>query len=146
MAASLGNTAYGAIFYTAPSSPPTYTPVLEIASIDFKGFTIPPIDLTHLLSPNATEELTPGILHPGTIDMTGNFIGDATQLAFITFAQAQAVFPWKITSPVQKGAKEATFTGLCFVTSYDVGPFEANKKIDIKVNVQTTGTVVLTIA
>jgi hypothetical protein len=147
MAASLGNSGYTAVFFTGVAgSPPTYTAVLEIASIVKKNFDVPAIDLTHLLSPNATEEMTPGILKPGTIEITGNFIGDATQLVFTTLAQAQTVFPWKITAPVQKGSKVYTASGLCFVTSEETGPFEANKKIDIKVTMQMTGTVTEVVA
>ncbi len=147
MSASLGNSGYTSVFYTGVAgSPPTYTAVLEIASINKKNYTIPAIDLTHLLSPNATEEMTPGILKPGTIEITGNFIGDTTQLNFNTLAQAQTVFPWKITAPMQKGAKTLTSTGLCFVVDYETGPFEANKKIDFKATLQMTGTITEAVA
>lgn len=141
MAASLGNSGYTSVFFTGTGSPPSYTAVLEIASINKKNYSIPAIDLTHLLSPNATEEMTPGILKPGTIEITGNFIGDATQLSFNTLAQAQTVFPWKITAPMQKGAKTLTSTGLAFVVDLETGPFESNKKIDFKVTLQMTGTI-----
>ncbi len=141
MAASLGNSGYTSVFFTGTGSPPTYTAVLEIKTINKKNYTVPAIDLTHLLSPNATEEMTPGILKPGTIEITGNFIGDATQLNFNTLAQAQTVFSWKITAPMQKGAKTLTSSGLCFVVDFETGPFEPNKAIDIKVNMQMTGTI-----
>jgi hypothetical protein len=36
--------------------------------------------------------------------------------------------------------------GVCFVTDYETGPFEANKKIDFKVMLQVTGTVTETVA
>ncbi len=147
MAASQGNSGYGSIFYTGVAgSPPTYTAVLEIATIDQKALTVPAIDLTHLLSPNTTEEMTPGIIKPGTIDISGNFIGDSTQLNFLTLAQAQTVFPFKQTAPVQKGTKTLTVTGSCFVTEFASGPFEANKKIDFKASMQTTGTITYAVA
>ena len=76
---SEANSAYGAVFFTGDFSSPTdWTAVLEIASITKKNYSIPAIDVTHLTSPNATEEMFPGIIKPGTIQLTGNFIGDAT--------------------------------------------------------------------
>ena len=146
-APSLANSGYGAIFYTGVAgSPIEYTPVLEIASINKKNFTIPSIDVTNLTSPNSTGEMVPGILKPGTIELTGNYIGDATQLAFVALAQAQTVFPWKITAPMQKGTKTLTANGLCFVTDFETGPFEADKKIDFKCTCQMTGTITEVVA
>ena len=140
MTPSLANSGYGATFSVGDtSSPIDYVETAEIASINKKNFTVPSIDVTHLKSPNTTEEMIPGILKPGTIEMTGNFIGDVTQLQFPTLAQAQTVFPFKITAPMQKNSKTYTATGTCFVTDYETGPFEANKKIDFKVTMQRTG-------
>ena len=142
MPASLANSGYGAIFFVGDAASPTgYLPVSEIASINKKNFTVPSIDTTHLLSPNATEEMIPGIIKPGTVDMTGNFIGDVSQLQFVTLARARTVFPFKITAPVSNNAKVLTAVGTCFVTDYESGPFEANKKIDFKVTFQVTGSV-----
>jgi hypothetical protein len=147
MPSSLANSGYGAIFYTGDAASPTgYTAVLEIATINKKNFTVPAIDVTHLKSPNTTEEMIPGILKPGAVEIMGNFIGDATQLNFVTLAQAQTVFPWKITAPMQKGTKTLTSTGTAFVTDYENGPFESNKKIDFKVTMQVTGTITDTVA
>ncbi len=145
-ATSLANSGYGAIFSLSAGSPITYLPVNEIASINKKNFTVPPIDTTHLLSPNRTEEMTPGMIKPGTIEMTGNYIGDTSQQQFPTLAAAGTVAYFQITAPMQKGAKTLTSTGTCFVTDYETGPFEANKKIDFKVILQITGNVVETVA
>ena len=136
---SLANSGYGAIFSVSAASPVAFLPVLEIATINKKNFTVPPIDVTHLLSPNATEEMIPGITRPGTTDLTGNFIGDASQIQFVTLAQGQKVFFFQITAPMQKGSKVLTSTGTCFVIDYETGPFEANKKIDFKCTLQITG-------
>jgi hypothetical protein len=150
MTPSLANSGYGAIFSvgTASGSPLdiTYAPVSEIATINKKNFTVPSIDVTHLQSPDATGEMIPGIIKPGTVEMTGNFIGDGTQLQFTTLARARAVFPFQITAPMQKNTKVYTGTGTCFVTDYETGPFEADKKIDFKVTLQVTGTVVEAVA
>jgi hypothetical protein len=147
MTPSLANSGYGATFSVGDTaSPIDYTVVAEIASINKKNFTVPSIDVTHLLSPNATEEMIPGIIKPGTVEMTGNFIGDATQLQFVALAQARSVFNFKINAPMQKNSKLYTGVGTCFVTDYETGPFEANKKIDFKVTMQVTGSVVETVA
>ena len=144
---SLANSGYGATFFVGDtSSPIDYTAVSEIASINKKNFSVPSIDVTHLLSPNTTEEMIPGILKPGTVEMTGNFIGDVTQLQFTTLAQAQTVFNFKVTAPMQKNTKTYTAVGTCFVTDFETGPFEANKKIDFKVTLQRTGILVETVA
>ena len=144
---SLANSAYGAVFYTGDTASPTdWMAILEIATITKKNFTIPAIDVTHLKSPNATEEMFPGIIKPGTIELTGNFIGDATQLGFITFAEGQTVFPFKMTAPMQKGTKLYTAIGTCFVTDSEDGPYESNKKIDFKVTLQVTGVTAVKVA
>jgi|SRR5581483_3707938 len=147
MSATLGNIGYGAIFYTGDtSSPPAYTAVLEIKSIKKKNLTVPVVDFSHLLSPNRTAEKGPGIIEPGDIELGGNFIGDATQLGIQTLAQAGTVFPFKITAPVQKGAKTYTAIGLCFVTEY--GPadaFEADKPMQFMAKFQISGAVTETV-
>ena len=143
---SQANSGYGATFAVGVGSPINYAIVSEIASINKKNFTVPPIDVTHLLSPNATEEMIPGIIKPGTVEMTGNYIADATQLQFVTLATGRTVFPFQITAPMQKNSKTLTATGMCFVTDYETGPFEANRKIDFMVTLQVTGTVVETVA
>ena len=150
MTPSLANSGYGAVFSVGvlAGSPAEigYTPVSEIATINKKNFTVPSIDVTHLQSPDATEEMIPGIIKPGTIEMTGNYIGDASQLQFVMLAKARTPFPFQITAPMQKNTKVLTSVGVCFVTDYETGPFEANKKIDFKVMLQVTGTVTETVA
>src|ERR1700679_3262610 len=96
---SKANTGYKATFGIGDSaSPIDYTPMAELASIKPSNFTIPAIDTTHLQSPNATEEMIPGLIKPGAIAITGNFTGDSSQLNIGQLAQSQAIFPWKVTS------------------------------------------------
>lgn len=123
------------------SSPVGYTQMLEIKSIKPNVATIPAIDATHLLSPNATEEKLPGLIKPGTVDITGNFIGDTTQLNILALAEARTVFPYKITAPVQNGTKVYTQTGTGFISKYDLGPFEPSKVIDVAFSFEITGTI-----
>lgn len=143
---SQANSGYGAQFWIGAGSPVVYTPVLEVASINNKKYSIPAIDTTHLQSPAATEEMFPGIKKPGTMELTGNWTGDASQIMFDTLSAGQTVFPYQLTAPMQKDSKTATATGYCFVTESEDGPYEANKKIDFKVTLQKTGPTVVVIA
>jgi hypothetical protein len=106
------------------ASPIGYTPTLEVKTIKPNLVTVPVINATHLQSPNSTEEKLPGLIMPGTVDISGNFIGDATQLNILTLAKARTVFPWKIVAPVQSGTKSYTVSGFGFVSKYDNGPIE----------------------
>jgi Lambda phage tail tube protein, TTP len=143
---SKANTGYLATFAIGDNaSPIDYTPMAELASIKPSNFTIPAIDTTHLQSPNATEEMIPGLIKPGAIAITGNFTGDATQLNIATLAQSQSLFPWKITSKVNKGTQLYTAMGTGFITKYETGPFEPNKKIDFAADIQITGNITETV-
>jgi hypothetical protein len=136
---SLANSGYGAVFSVSAASPVSYVPVAEINSITKKNFDVTSIDVTTLTSPNATEEMIPGLMKPGTVEITGNFIGDPTQTQFNTLAQNQTVFYFQMTAPMQRKAKTYTATGNCFVLSYETGPFEPNQKISFKATLQITG-------
>lgn len=128
------------------SSPDSYTAILEIRSIKTNDFTVPAVDVTHLLSPNATEEKIPGLIKPGTIEVTGNFIGDTTQTGIPTLGQNLTLVWWKVTGPVQRGAKTYTASGTAFLNKWDVGPFENNKAIDVSFGLEITGTITYTVA
>lgn len=143
---SQANTGYLGTFAVGTGSPPTYVNMLEIGSIKLTRYTVPEINCTHLLSPNTTEELIPGLLMPGTIEMSGNFIGDTTQLSIDALAQAQTVFPFRVTTPVSNRTKVATLTGLCFLTKNEIGPIEPNKKLDFSVSAHCTGFVFCAVA
>jgi len=146
-APSEANSGYGAAFYIGDEASPTgWTLVAEVASVNNKKFSVPAIDTTNLQSPNATEEMFPGIKKPGTFEITGNYTGDPSQLLFDTLAASQQIFPFKMTAGMQKNTKTATVTGNCFVTESEDGPYEANKKIDFKVTLQKTGPTVTAIA
>jgi hypothetical protein len=111
----------------------------ECKSIKPNLLTVPVIDATHLLSPNATEEKVPGLIKPGTIDISGNFIGDATQLNIATLAQARTVFPFQTTSPVNNGTQVYTVTGQGFIAKYDPGPMEPSKLIEFALSIEISG-------
>jgi hypothetical protein len=92
------------------ASPMGYTLLSEIAIINFADYTVAEVHVTHLLSPNTSEESIPGLLKPGTIELTGNYTADASQQNIDVLAVAQTVFPWKITAPAS-GALVLTITG-----------------------------------
>ena len=109
---SKANTGYGATF--AIGSPPVA--VLEVKSFNIDVINMPEVDKTHLLSPSNTREFAPGMIHPGKISLSGNYIGDSTQLTIITDAQAQTTFTYTIVASMQADAKTATITGLGYFT------------------------------
>jgi hypothetical protein len=146
MSATQASLGYGSKFFTGVTgSPITYNAVLEIASITMTDYTVSEVDATHLQSPNATEETIPGLIKTGTIELTGNYLGDTTQQELDTLGQARTVFPWKITAPAA-GTTVLTATGSGFINKMEKGPFESNKKSDIKVSIKITGPIAYAIA
>lgn len=121
-------------------------PVLEIKHIAINGLTIPAIDATHLLSPNATKEKLPGIIDPKDIEITGNFVGDATQLAFLTNAQARTVFAWSVTAKVNSNTQTYTLSGTGFVADYGHGAIEVDKVHEFTAKIEITGTLTEAVA
>jgi predicted secreted protein len=134
---------YGATFSIGTGSPVTYGVMAEIASVSFADYTISEIDVTHLQSPNTTEEAIPGMIKLGTIEMTGNFIGDTSQMNVDTLAIARTIFPWKIAAPMTIGQFSVVGTG--FITKKEIGPMEPNKKVDFKVSIRATGVLTYTV-
>jgi len=79
-------------------------------------------------------------LKPGTIELTGNYTGAASQQTLNTLGQGRTIFPFKIDGPMGDGTNIYTVTGTCFVTKLSKGPFDAKKKIDFSATLQVTGT------
>jgi hypothetical protein len=123
MSASKARLGYGSKFYTGDTASPIgYTLLSEIATINFADYTVGEVDVTHLLSPNKSEESIPGLIKPGAIELSGNYTGDASQQNIDVLAVAQTVFPWKITAPAS-GALVLTITGSGYITKKETGPF-----------------------
>lgn len=140
--ASKANTGYLATFgFGSPIAA-----VSEVVTMNIPSYTVPDINCTHLLSPSTTEELIPGMLMPGKMSMTGNYIGDTSQLSIDSVAQARTIFAYQITIPVQRGAKTATITGNGFFTKNEIGPVEANRKVDFAWEIQMTGPATVSVA
>ena len=121
------------------ASPPVYGAISEIKQFSMDVLTMPEIDTTLLLSVNNTEEFVPGMIKPGKVSAGGNFIGDTTQLNISTLAKAQTIFPFQAVAPMQRLTKTYTFGSQGFIVGYQPGPFENNKAIEFKVDIQLTG-------
>lgn len=130
---------YESTFSIGAGSPTAYTQMAECKSIKPNLITVPPIDATHLLSPNATEEKLPGLIKPGTIDVSGNFTGAASQLNIAALAAARTVFPFQTTSPVNSGTQVYTIASQGFISKYDPGPFEPSKLIEFALSIEISG-------
>jgi len=137
---SVGTTGYLSIFAVGDTaSPPNYTALGEVKSFNFTPLDVPNVDFTHLLSPLNTREIRPGMIMPGKVEVSGNYIGDAGQLAIPTDAQNQTVFPVQITVPVQNREKTLVFTANAFVSSFKLGPFENDKPNEFSASFQIAG-------
>jgi len=137
---------YQSAFYTGVAgSPPTYTAVAELTQIQIQDYTISEIDATNLASPSATEEVIPGLVKTGTIDIMGNYIGDTTQQNLDTLATGRTSFPFKVTTPAS-GTTTLTVTGTGFFTKMEKGPFEPNKKSEFKATLKITGVLTYAVA
>lgn len=148
MPATRANIGYLATFAIGTvASPPVYTDMLEIKSITPNLLTVPVVDATHLLSPNATSEKLPGLIMPGTCQITGNFVGDATQLNILSLAEARTVFPFRITEPVDTaGSKTYTLTGTGFVSSYSHNAIQPSALGEFSMTMEITGTLTEAVA
>jgi hypothetical protein len=144
MPATQGVTGFSAKFFIGTvASPDSYNAVSEIKSIRKSDVSVPSVNYTHLNSPLNTEEIGPGFISPGTVEISGNFIGDTSQLSVLPLAQGGVVFFWKITAPctVVNGVATKTYTatGACFVSKYSSGPWEINKPVEFQGTFQITG-------
>lgn len=147
MAATKASTGYlGTLAIGSSASPPVYSNMLEVKSIRPALYTVPSLDATHLQSPNATEEKLPGLIRPGTLSMTGNFVGDTTQLNISSLAQARTVFPWRFTAPVNAGTQTYTATGMGFISRYEHDGIEASRIHEFTMEIEVTGNITEAVA
>jgi hypothetical protein len=145
MPATKAKIGLGGQFFIGTGEPAVFTTSMtEVSTIDFSDFTVNEVDATHLLSPDATEETIPGLLKPGAIQITANYIGDEMQLSVNDLAQANTTFPWKITTPVGEGT--LTILGRGFITSQKVGPITPQGKTEFRFSVKAAGAVAYSVA
>lgn len=143
-----GTVGYGATFGVDPAagSPPSIVVFVNIKSFEIDYGDRPKVTITHLLSPNFTEELVPGPTMPGTITFSGDSIGDVTQLELDTLQALLTSVPFQIVGSMQQGAKTVTITGFGYLESHKEGPFEIGKPVEISGKFQMTGPYVKTVA
>lgn len=127
------------------ASPPHYTSVTEAANVTFADYTVTEVDVTHLLSPDSTEETIAGLKKTGTIEVTGNYVGDEAQQSIDVLASARTMFPWKITSPLS-GTRILTVSGYGFINKKETGPFTPGAKTEFKIGVKVAGMITYAIA
>lgn len=120
--------------------------VSEVKTFSLDPIAMSQIDVTHLLSPNNTSENIPGLIKVGTLSFGGNYIGDASQLAITTHANARDIFAFTITAPVQRLGKTLTITGTGFFSSFKMGPFEPEKAIEFTADIQLAGAATYAVA
>ncbi len=118
----------------------------EIKSFKASLINVQEVPTSHLLSPNNTEEQIPGMIKPGGLEFSGNFIGDAGQLQITTLAANQSTFAFQLIAPVQSGTKTYTLSGNGFFTKYEPGPFENNKAVEYAGAMQLKGAYTETVA
>jgi len=120
--------------------------VSEVKTFSLDPIQMNQIEVTHLNSPNNTAEFIPGLIRVGKITFGGNYIGDASQLAISTHAQARDIFNFSITAPVQRLGKTLTITGQGYFDSFKQGPFEPEKPIEFEASIQMTGSLTYGVA
>lgn len=138
---SKANSAYGTEF--SVGSP--LVAVSEVTDVSEDVFSMAEIGKTHLLSPDNTEEFAPGMKRPGKIALSGNFIGDDSQLAIETAAAAQTTVAFQLTGPAQMGDLTETLTGVGFFTSLKITRAN-NRAIGFSCELQVSGSVTRVIA
>lgn len=148
--ASHGNDGYLTIFEIEQSpfgvSPPNFLAMAEMKTLTVTPIDVPEVPLTHLLSPNATEEFAPGLIKPGKVAIGGNFTGNAQQLQISQYAQTQQEFRFNIVAPCNKKTQTYTFAASGYFSHYENGPFEDNKAIEFKADIQVIGAYTETVA
>jgi hypothetical protein len=140
MARSKANVGYKATFEVGDlSSPTTYTQIAEVKSIKSFEMTTPVIDVSHLQSPNFTQEKRPGMIQPGTVELSGNFTGDASQLTILGLQQTGEVFPFRVQAPVNNNTETYQYVGTAFISKYTPGTFETTKVNEFTITMEVTG-------
>jgi hypothetical protein len=136
---------YTSTFAMGAGSPVVYLDLAEIVHLDFFDYEVPQVDVTHGRSPRTTEESIPSIVRPGTVEIICNYIGDESQQQIDELAVSRTIFPWKLTAPASDNAL-LTVLGRGFISKKESGPFEAGKKIDLKLTVKTAGSLNYSVA
>jgi hypothetical protein len=117
----------------------TYTPVAEVIEIKPSGVTVGEEDRTNLGSPGAQREYIPGLVDNGTVEWSGSYIADVTQVNMETLARARTIFPWEYQFLV--GGKTETRSGRGFFTKLTPGDITIDKAPTFNATLRITGVV-----
>lgn len=146
---SVGQSGYlatlGLTAQAGASSPPGYTLLVNVRSINPDYGKTPNIDISTLQSPSNTQELYPGMIKPGPLELECVFSADTTQTQIYTWQKAQTILLWELTSGIKQYASTYVAAGVGYVIAYSPTPFENDKEIGLKVTIQITGPVAETL-
>jgi len=126
--------------------------IAEVATIDQSGITTAEEDVTNLQSPGGFGEYLATNADPGTVDITGNYIGDTTQSALRTAAWPDTTtchvenYWWMIQNTLSDGSTESrVFMG--FVKAFkEASPLSNTAKVEFTAQIRRIGTTTLTTA
>jgi hypothetical protein len=150
----------GATFSIGPKVSTATTPPLaddagwnviaEVSTIEQSGITTAEEDVTNLQSPGGFGEYLATNADPGTVDITGNYIGDTSQGLLRTAAWPDTTtcrvenYYWKITNILSDGSTEnRIFIG--FVKTFkEASPLSNTAKVEFSAQIRRVGTTTLT--
>jgi len=134
-----------------PTLPADWTIIAEVASIEQSGITTAEEDVTNLQSPGGFGEYIATNADPGTVDITGNYIGDTSQGTLRTAAWPDTTtcrvesYYWQITNILSDGSVETrVFQG--FVKTFkEASPLNNTAKVEFSAQIRRVGTTTLTV-
>lgn len=102
MAASVSTIGYGGTLEWSDDDGETWTAVAEFKQAGLPSNTVEKVDRTHMSSPDATREYTPGLGDPQDVEFTFNF-NSADYEALLTLQEARTVATWRHTLASEDG-------------------------------------------
>ena len=127
-----------------------WTPIAEVSTIEQSGITTAEEDITNLQSPGGFGEYLATNADPGTVDITGNYIGDTSQGLVRTAAWPDVTtcrvedYYWMITNMLSDGTTEQRiFIG--FVKTFkEASPLSNTAKVEFTAQIRRKGTTTMT--
>ena len=138
MALSTGKTGRGTSFSLGTGSPPDFTAVANVSSINLAGQNAEEIDFTHLLSDGGFREFKQGFKDPGTISLELHFDPtNATHTDLLDRFVSGDVFDWRIN--FQGAGWEKWWTGQGFIQNPGDVTINPNDPVGGTATVRITG-------
>ena len=140
MARSKANTGYLSTFELGDNNSPIgYSQIAEVKSIKLFEMSTAEVDVSHLRSPNNVMERRPGQINPGTVELTGNFTADTSQLAILGMQESRTVFPFRVQAPCNNNTQTYQAVGYGFIGKYTPGSLDATKATDFAITIVVDG-------